>query len=217
MIKVYEGERALTKDNNLLGKFELRGIPPARRGVPQIEVTFGLDANGILKVSAQDKGTGRKESVTIKNDSGRLSKAEIERMIAEAEKFADEDKEARERIGARDKLENYAFNLRNQLEDQDGLGAKIDDHEKEAVSCSLGVHISSSREHAAYLPLLLLPYRVAPGCHRRSDKLAQRQFGDGHGRGLRGAEGKAVQCGLSNHHQTLRRRFRKGQRRGPSP
>ncbi|GAB1310306.1 78 kDa glucose-regulated protein [Madurella fahalii] len=133
VIKVYEGERTLTKDNNLLGKFELTGIPPARRGVPQIEVSFALDANGILEVTAQDKGTGRKESVTIKNDGGRLSKAEIERMIADAEKFAEEDKEARERIEARDKLENYVFNLKNQLEDQEGLGGKIDDEEKEAL------------------------------------------------------------------------------------
>jgi heat shock protein 5 len=140
VIKVYEGERTLTKDNNLLGRFELTGIPPARRGVPSIEVTFALDANGILQVSAQDKGTGRKESVTIKNEGGRLSKAEIERMIAEAEKFAEEDKEARERIEARDKFENYAINLRNQLENKEGLGEKISDDDKEAVSpsCSLG-------------------------------------------------------------------------------
>ncbi|KXX80451.1 78 kDa glucose-regulated protein [Madurella mycetomatis] len=142
VIKVYEGERALTKDNNLLGKFELTGIPPAPRGVPQIEVSFGLDGNGILEVSAQDKGTGRKESVTIKNDSGRLSKAEIERMIAEAEKFAEEDKLARERMDARAKLENYAYNLRNQLEDREGLGGKIDDDEKEALRDAVGEAMS---------------------------------------------------------------------------
>lgn len=91
-IQVYEGERAMTKDNNLLGKFDLTGIPPAPRGVPQIEVTFELDANGILKVSAQDKGTGKSESITIKNDKGRLSEDEIERMVKEAEQFAEEDK-----------------------------------------------------------------------------------------------------------------------------
>ncbi len=134
MIKVYEGERSMTKDNNLLGKFELTGLPPAPRGVPQIEVSFSVDVNGILEVSAQDKGTGRKESVTITNDNGRLSKAEIARMIAEAEKFADEDKEARERIEARNGLENYAFGLKSQLEDEKGLGGRIDEDEKETVS-----------------------------------------------------------------------------------
>lgn len=105
MIKVYEGERSMTKDNNLLGKFELTGIPPAPRGVPQIEVSFSLDVNGLLQVSAQDKGTGHKESITIKNDGDRLSKDEIARMIAEADKFAAEDQEARERIEARNGLE----------------------------------------------------------------------------------------------------------------
>ncbi|KAK4242640.1 78 kDa glucose-regulated protein [Achaetomium macrosporum] len=137
MIKVYEGERTLTKDNNLLGKFELTGIPPAPRGVPQIEVSFSLDANGILEVSAQDKGTGRKESITIKNDDGRLTREEIARMIADAEKFADEDKEARERIEARNGLENYAFGLKAQIDDQNGLGGRIDEEEKETLRDAL--------------------------------------------------------------------------------
>lgn len=133
MIKVFEGERAMTKDNNLLGKFELTGIPPAARGVPQIEVSFELDVDGILKVSAQDKGTGRKESVTIKNDNDRLTKDEIARMIAEAEKFADEDRQARERIEAHNGLESYAFGLKSQLDDDSGLGGKLDDDERETV------------------------------------------------------------------------------------
>ncbi|OTA81241.1 hypothetical protein M434DRAFT_401433 [Hypoxylon sp. CO27-5] len=133
LIQVYEGERSMTKDNNLLGKFELTNIPPAPRGVPQIEVSFELDANGILKVSAHDKGTGNKESVTITNDKGRLSQEEIERMVAEAEKFAEEDKATRERIEARNALENYAFNLKNQVNDEDGLGGKIDEEDKEAI------------------------------------------------------------------------------------
>lgn len=90
LIQVYEGERAMTRDNNLLGKFELTGIPPAPRGVPQIEVTFDIDANGILNVSAMDKSTGRENKITITNDKGRLSKEDIERMVAEAEKFANE-------------------------------------------------------------------------------------------------------------------------------
>ena len=133
-IQVYEGERSLTKDNNLLGKFDLTGIPPAPRGVPQIEVTFQLDENGVLTVSAQDKGAGGKvESITITNDKGRLSKEEIERMIADAEKFADEDKTTRERIEGRNALENYAFSLKNQVNDKDGLGSKIDDDEKQSI------------------------------------------------------------------------------------
>ncbi|KAI1387379.1 78 KDA glucose-regulated protein-like protein precursor [Hypoxylon trugodes] len=133
LIQVFEGERSMTKDNNLLGKFELTNIPPAPRGVPQIEVSFELDANGILKVSAHDKGTGNKESVTITNDKGRLSQEEIERMVAEAEKFAEEDKATRERIEARNGLENYAFNLKNQVNDEDGLGGKIDEEDKETI------------------------------------------------------------------------------------
>jgi heat shock protein 5 len=133
LIQVYEGERSMTKDNNLLGKFELTNIPPAPRGVPQIEVSFELDANGILKVSAADKGTGKSESITINNERGRLSQDEIERMVAEAEKFADEDKANREKIEARNALENYAFSLKNQVNDKEGLGGKISDEDKETI------------------------------------------------------------------------------------
>lgn len=138
LIKVYEGERALTKDNNLLGQFELTGIPPAARGVPQIEVTFALDPDGILAVSAQDKGTGRRESVTISNGDGRLSQDAIARMVAEAEAFADEDRAAAARVEARNELENYAFRITSQLEDKSGLGGKIDEHERETVGSSPG-------------------------------------------------------------------------------
>jgi endoplasmic reticulum chaperone BiP len=134
LIQVYEGERGMTKDNNLLGKFELTGIPPAPRGVPQIEVSFDLDANGILKVSAADKGTGKAESITITNDKGRLTQEEIDRMVAEAEQFAEEDKAARGKIEARNSLENYAFSLKNQVNDEDGLGGKLDEDDKETVS-----------------------------------------------------------------------------------
>jgi heat shock protein 5 len=133
LIQVYEGERSMTKDNNLLGKFELTNIPPAPRGVPQIEVSFELDANGILKVSAADKGTGKSESITINNERGRLSQDEIDRMVAEAEKFADEDKANREKIEARNALENYAFSLKNQVNDKEGLGGKIADDEKKTI------------------------------------------------------------------------------------
>ncbi|KAE8339766.1 hypothetical protein BDV24DRAFT_135363 [Aspergillus arachidicola] len=133
LIQVYEGERSLTKDNNLLGKFELTSIPPAPRGVPQIEVSFDLDANGILKVSASDKGTGKAESITITNDKGRLSQEEIDRMVAEAEEFAEEDKAIKSKIEARNSLENYAFNLKNQVNDENGLGGQIDEDDKQTI------------------------------------------------------------------------------------
>ncbi|GES63737.1 putative ER Hsp70 chaperone BiP [Aspergillus terreus] len=133
LIQVFEGERSLTKDNNLLGKFELTGIPPAPRGVPQIEVSFELDANGILKVGASDKGTGKAESITITNDKGRLSQEEIERMVAEAEQFAEEDKAIKAKIEARNSLENYAFSLKNQVNDENGLGGQIDEDDKQSI------------------------------------------------------------------------------------
>ncbi|KAJ3214189.1 70-kilodalton heat shock protein [Dinochytrium kinnereticum] len=129
LIQVYEGERARTKDNNLLGKFELSGIPPAPRGVPQIDVTFDVDANGILNVSALDKTTGKSNKITITNDKGRLSKEEIERMINEAEKYKAEDEKASERIQAKNGLESYAYNLRNTLQD-DKLAGKLEGGDK---------------------------------------------------------------------------------------
>jgi L1 cell adhesion molecule like protein len=115
LIQVYEGERARTKDNNLLGKFELTGIPPAPRGVPQIEVTFDVDANGIMNVSAVEKGTGKSNKIVITNDKGRLSKEEIERMLAEAEKYKAEDEAEAGRIQAKNGLESYAYSLKNTL------------------------------------------------------------------------------------------------------
>merc|ERR1711899_12836 len=117
-IQVFEGERPMTKDNHQLGKFDLTGIPPAPRGVPQIEVTFGIDANGVLQVSAQDKGTDNKEKITITNDQNRLTPEDIEQMINDAEKFADEDKKLKERVEARNELESYAYSLKNQLSDK---------------------------------------------------------------------------------------------------
>ncbi len=117
LIQVFEGERARTRDNNLLGKFELSGIPPAPRGVPQIEVTFDIDANGILNVSAEDKSTGVKQKITITNDKGRLSKEDIERMVNDAEKYKNEDEDARKKIEARNSLENYAYGVRNGIRD----------------------------------------------------------------------------------------------------
>jgi L1 cell adhesion molecule like protein len=118
LIQVYEGERSMTKDNHLLGKFNLEGIPPAPRGVPQIEVTFDIDANGILNVSAVDKGTGKQNKITITNDKGRLSKEEIEKMVSEAEKYKGEDDIMKKRIEAKNSFENYCFQMKNTLNDE---------------------------------------------------------------------------------------------------
>merc|ERR1719393_619772 len=119
MIQVFEGERSMTKDNHLLGKFELSGIPPAPRGVPQVEVTFEIDANGILQVGAEDKGTGKAEKIPITAEKGRLTEEEIERMVREAEEFAEEDAKVKERVDKRNGLEGYAYNLRNTLNDEE--------------------------------------------------------------------------------------------------
>ncbi|CAI7867449.1 unnamed protein product, partial [Closterium sp. NIES-54] len=132
-IQVFEGERAMTKDNHLLGKFDLTGIPPAPRGVPQIEVTFELDANGILNVKAEDKGSGKSEKITITNDKGRLSQDDIERMVREAEEFADEDKKVKERVDARNSLETYVYNMKNTIGDKEKVGGKISDEDKETI------------------------------------------------------------------------------------
>jgi len=118
LIQVFEGERSMTRDNNLLGKFHLDGIPPMPRGVPQIEVTFDIDANGILNVSAVEKSTGKENKITITNDKGRLSKNDVERMVAEAEKFKAQDELQRKRIEAKNGLENYCFSLRNSLNEE---------------------------------------------------------------------------------------------------
>merc|ERR1711915_65995 len=132
-IQVYEGERPMTKDNHQLGKFDLTGIPPAPRGVPQIEVTFEIDANGILVVSAEDKGTGNKEKITITNDQNRLTPEDIERMINDAEKFADEDAKLKGRVESSNELESYAYSLKNQINDKEKLGAKLTDEDKEKI------------------------------------------------------------------------------------
>lgn len=132
LIKVYEGERPMTKDNNLLGTFELKGIPPAPRGVPQINVCFDIDANGILNVSAEDKTAGVKNKITITNDKGRLSKDEIERMVRDAEKYKAEDESVKKKVDAKNSLENYAYNLRNTVKD-DKIGGKMDSADKQKI------------------------------------------------------------------------------------
>ena len=122
-IQVYEGERAMTKDNHLLGQFDLTGIPPAPRGVPQIEVTFDVDANGILNVSAKDNASGKRNQITIKNDKGRLSKDEIDRMVNDSQKYKVEDDKQRERVLAKNKLESYAFSLKQSVNEAKNLSA----------------------------------------------------------------------------------------------
>ncbi|KAL9987784.1 hypothetical protein ACROYT_G002145 [Oculina patagonica] len=141
-IQVFEGERPMTKNNHLLGKFDLTGIPPAPRGVPQIEVTFEIDVNGILRVSAEDKGTGNKEKITITNDQNRLSPEDIERMVNDAEKFADDDKKVKEKVEARNELESYAYSLKNQIGDKEKLGGKLSEEDKETISKAVEEKIS---------------------------------------------------------------------------
>ncbi|KAJ3051963.1 ATPase with role in protein import into the ER [Rhizophlyctis rosea] len=133
LIQVFEGERPLTKDNNLLGKFELTSIPPAPRGVPQIEVTFEIDVSGLLRVSAQDKGTGKGESITITNDKERLTPEEIQRMVEEAEQFAAEDAALKEKIEAKNQFENFVYTLKNQVTDKEQLGGKLSEEDKKTI------------------------------------------------------------------------------------
>ncbi|CAO2597806.1 Endoplasmic reticulum chaperone BiP [Lemmus lemmus] len=146
-IKVYEGERPLTKDNHLLGTFDLTGIPPAPRGVPQIEVTFEIDVNGILRVTAEDKGTGNKNKITITNDQNRLTPEEIERMVNDAEKFAEEDKKLKERIDTRNELESYAYSLKNQIGDKEKLGGKLSSEDKETMEKAVEEKIEWLESH----------------------------------------------------------------------
>ncbi|XP_059313194.1 heat shock 70 kDa protein BIP1-like [Lycium ferocissimum] len=134
-IKVYEGERSLTKDCRELGSFDLSGIPPAPRGVPQIEVTFQVDENGILHVTAQDKAAKKSKSITITSDKSRLSQEEIDRMLKEAEEFAEEDRKVREKVDARNKLETYIYNMKNTINDK--LAEKIDSDDKQKIESAL--------------------------------------------------------------------------------
>jgi len=132
LIQVFEGERSMTRDNNLLGKFDLSGIPPAPRGVPQINVTFDIDANGILNVVAEDKGSGKKGNVTITNDKGRLSKEDIEKMVNDAEKYKEEDEKCKAKIEARNKLESYAFQAKSSLDNEE-IKNKLDESDIELI------------------------------------------------------------------------------------
>jgi len=145
MIQVYEGERQMTKDNHLLGKFNLEGIQKAPRGTPQIEVTFDIDANGILNVSACDKATAKVEKITITNEKGRLSKEDIERMVAEADKFKAQDDQVRERVETKNGFEHYCFQMKNTLT-EDKLQAVFTDEEKKTIEegCNEGLQFLES-------------------------------------------------------------------------
>lgn len=134
-IQVYEGERPMTKDNHQLGQFDLKGIPPAPRGTPQVEVSFEIDANGILSVSAEDKASGSKEAITITKDEKTLSEEDIAKMVADAEKFKEQDNLQRKKVEARNNFESYAYGLKQQINDETKLGGdKLEDEEKEAIS-----------------------------------------------------------------------------------
>ena len=136
-IQVFEGERPMTSDNHLLGKFDLNGIPPAQRGVPQVEVTFQIDENGILTVTAEDKGSGNTEAITITNDQNRLTPDDIDRMIQDAEKFAEDDKKVREKVDAKNELESYTYSLKNQINDKEKLGSKLSESEKQDITAAV--------------------------------------------------------------------------------
>jgi len=177
-IQVFQGERAMTKDNQKLGKFDLTGIPPAPRGVPQIEVSFSLDANGILSVSAQDKATGEGESITITNQKGRLSEEEIQSMVEEAEKFAEADRKERERVETRNSIESFVHSTKASLNGADqGVSDQLSDEEREQVEKALeeandwlDVHQDASKDdldekmseiEGAISPIMKLAYERA--------------------------------------------------------
>jgi len=142
-IQVYEGERQMTKDNTLLGQFNLSNIPPAKRGEPQIEVTFDIDANGILNVNAMEKASGKFEKITITNDKGRLSQEEIERLVKDAERFKSEDDVVRKRVEKKNEYEHYIYNIRSIVEDEK-LKEKISEKDKQTV-------IDNCKEHQQWL------------------------------------------------------------------
>jgi len=147
LIQVFEGERSMTKDNNLLGKFHLDGIPPMPRGVPQIEVCYDIDANGILNVGAVEKSTGKENKITITNDKGRLTKEEVERMVAEAEKYKQADEAQKGKIEAKNGLENYCFSMRNSL-DEEKIKAHISDEDRKSIDDKISETLKWLDEHA---------------------------------------------------------------------
>jgi heat shock protein 5 len=146
-IQVYEGERAMTKDNHNLGKFDLKGIPPAPRGVPQIEVTFDVDVNGILHVTAEDKGSGTKKSITITPEKGRLTEEQIKRMVEEAKEREEDDKLIRERVQARNGLESYVYQIRNTIQDKEKVEDKLSEEDLETLETLVKESLEWLDEH----------------------------------------------------------------------
>merc|ERR1719391_2001731 len=197
-MQVYEGERALTKDNHLLGKFDLTGIPPAPRGVPQIEVTFDIDANGILNVSASDKSTNKQSKITITNDQGRLSKEEIERMVNDADKFKADDEKQMERIAAKNGLESYCFNMKSTLDDEK-LKEKISEDEKRTMSskCDEALKWLDSNQLAEVEEFQDKQKEVEAVCNPIISKLYQQQ-GGAPGGGMPGGMQGGMPGGMPN-------------------
>ena len=166
LIQVYEGERTRTRDNNMLGKFELSGIPPAPRGVPQISVVFDIDANGILNVSAEDKSTGQKNKITITNDKGRLSKEDIERLVQEAEVYKAEDEATRRKVEAKNAVENYAFNMRNTMRD-DKVAGKLAPEDKKTIDDTVEAAISwldANQVRSQHSSISVIPSSCVSSC-----------------------------------------------------
>jgi heat shock protein 5 len=194
-IQVFQGERAMTKDNVLLGKFDLSGIPPAPRGVPQIEVTFELDANGILNVEAKDKGSGKSERVTVTPDKGRLSQDDIERMVREAEEFADKDKEVREKVEAKNALEGYLYNMKNQVNDKEKLATKLSEEDKKTIEDAVkeGLDWLESNEEADKDALAEKQKEIEGICNPIVSKVYQAGGAPG------GAEGASADEDIPNH------------------
>jgi len=187
-IQVYEGERTMTKDNHNLGKFDLTGLPPAPRGVPQIEVTFDIDANGILNVSAADKSTGKQNKITITNDKGRLSKEDIEKMVNDAEKFKAEDEKQKERISAKNALESYCFNMKSTIDDEK-LKDKITEAERKSITskCDEALSWLDSNQLAEKDEFTDKQKEVEAVCNPIITKLYQGAGGAPHGAGMAGA------------------------------
>merc|ERR1711983_318400 len=175
-IQVYEGERAMTKDNHLLGKFDLTGIPPAPRGVPQIEVTFDIDANGILNVSASDKSSGKAEKITITNDKGRLSKEDIEKMVNDAEEFRAEDAKQRERIDAKNGLESYCFNIKATL-DEPSLKDKLQESDRTSIMTEVEEFKHKQKEFESVCNPVIQKLYSQQGCRAQSSPSQQSSCG----------------------------------------
>merc|ERR1712173_66651 len=203
-IQVFEGERAMTRDNHLLGKFDLTGLSPAPRGVPQIEVTFDIDANGILNVSAVDKSTNKQSKITI--DQGRLSKEEIERMVDDADKFKAEDEKQKERISAKNGLESYCFNMKSSM-DEENLKEKISEDEKRVISskCDKALKWLDSNQLAEVEEFQDMQKEVEAICNPIISKLYQQGGAPGGGmhNGMPNGNPNSMPKGTSNSGPTI--------------